>query len=265
MSEESNILTIMIEEPSESESGGIRYSAYSSIGARASQQDTLFVGEKPGELLAVICDGMGGLQGGEQASGLAVQLLAESFYSREEEPVPGYYRRMAVLMDEKVSELERDGMPMGAGSTIVSVLIAPDGMYWLSVGDSRIYLYREGEMLCPVPAHNYRLLLDQKLASGKISQETYEEELPRGEALISFLGLGGIRLMEINQNPFQLLPGDQILLCSDGLYKSLEDEEIRSILGLRMTTDVKVKYLVDEALKRGGSHQDNTSVILLQM
>lgn len=266
MIDESNVLTVKINEPQEREERGkVRYTAYSSIGARSSQQDTLFVGEKEGYVLAVVCDGMGGMNGGETASALAVQMMAESFYGQSQPDVPEYLREMAVRMDEAVSSLEEGGRNLGAGTTIVSVMITQNGVYWLSVGDSRIYLYRNGQMICPVPAHNYRLLLEQRLQAGKITPETYEKELPKAEALISFLGIGGIRRMEMNQSPFIPEPGDQILLCSDGLYKSLSDDRILDILKLQMSPEIKAKHLVDEALKGGGTHQDNTSVILLEL
>lgn len=260
---ESDVLTVRLAEPEE-EQEGIRYTATSSIGSRESQQDSLFVGEKEGAILAVVCDGMGGMSGGERASELAVSMLAESFFTQEIPYVPAFYKDMAVKMDEAVYSLRDGEKLMGAGTTIVSVLVNSAGVYWLSVGDSKIYLYRKGQLLCPVAAHNYRLLLDQMLAEGKIDAEKYASEEKKAEALISYLGLGGISRMEINQNPFQPEPGDQILLCSDGLYKSLSDAEIQHILEHRMSPEVKAKMLLDRALEAGGRRQDNTSIILLQ-
>lgn len=260
---ESNILTVCMDEELHSQEP-VKYVAASSIGSRASQQDSLYIGEKEGSILAVICDGMGGMNGGERASELAVQLLVREYYTKEVPNVPIFLREMAIKMDEAVYSLKDGEKLMGAGTTIVSAIIDHSGLYWLSVGDSKIYLYRRGELLCPVVAHNYRMILDQMLASGKIDQEKYNNEEAKAEALISFLGIGGISYMEMNQNPFKLEPGDQILLCSDGLYKSLTEQEILNILKLQMTLEVKIKILIDQALERGGSRQDNTSIILLQ-
>ncbi|MCI7795186.1 MAG: hypothetical protein MR528_02660, partial [Lachnospiraceae bacterium] len=85
------------------------------------------------------------------------------------------------------------------------------------------------------------------------------------EALISFLGLGGITRMEINRNPFLPEHGDQILLCSDGLYKSLSDRRILEVLSMSMSPEVKARTLVNSALEAGGKNQDNTSVILIEI
>lgn len=268
--DESKVVTISPEETGDGPGiqgrpGGVQYSAYSVPGARESQQDALFAGEMKDTVLAVVCDGMGGMNGGEQASGMAVQMLVDAFYRQMPMEIPGFYRGIAGKIDEAVYGLERDGQRLGAGTTIVSVTVRPEGLYWLSVGDSRIYLFRRGQILCPVPAHNYRLLLDGMLAQGAIDQEKYTQELPKAEALISFLGVGGIERMETNLNPFRLERGDQILLCSDGLYKSIPDRRIREILDSTMTLAVKVKWLVEEAVENGGRRQDNTSVVLLRI
>lgn len=263
MVDESRVVTLNLEEASGS-AEGVKYTAYSAMGARESQQDALFTGEGAGAILAIVCDGMGGMTGGEQASALAVRMLAEAFFQRSPEDIPCFYRGIVGEIDEAVYRLEGDGKRLGAGTTVVSVVVRQEGLYWLSVGDSRIYLFRRGEMLCPVPAHNYRLLLDGMLAEGAIDEAKYQQELPKAEALISFLGVGGVERMEVNPNPFRLEEGDQILLCSDGLYKSLPDRRIQEILRGRMPLEVKVRRLVEEAVEAGGRKQDNTSVVLLQ-
>lgn len=263
MVDESRVVTVNPEEVPE-RAEGVRYTAYSVLGARESQQDALFIGETKNAVLGIVCDGMGGMTGGEQASALAVQRLAEAFFQQEPEDVPGFYRGIVGEIDEAIYGLEDNGKRLGAGTTVVAVTVRPEGLYWLSVGDSRIYLFRRGQILCPVPAHNYRLLLDGMLAEGAIDEEKYQKELPKAEALISFLGVGGVSRMEINPKPFRLERGDQILLCSDGLYKSMSDRRIREILDGRMPLEGKVRALVEEAVECGGRRQDNTSVILLQ-
>ncbi len=264
MVDESNVMTVRLDAP-ETGGNGIRYSAYSSQGGRESQQDSLFVGEKEDALLAAVCDGMGGMNGGERAGETAIRLLTEAFFGSSPESIPQFFRETALRMDEAVYSLEQDGKRLGAGTTVVSVIVKEEGIYWLSVGDSRIYLFRKGELLCPVPAHNYRLLLDQMLQEGRITEEKYKSEEGKAEALISFLGLGGITRMEINRNPFLPEHGDQILLCSDGLYKSLSDRRILEVLSMSMSPEVKARTLVNSALEAGGKNQDNTSVILIEI
>lgn len=259
MREECNVITVRTDD-----AATIKYVATSSIGKRSSQQDSLFVGEKDGTLLAVICDGMGGMNGGERASELAVQMLVEAFFMENVKNVPAFYKSKATAIDQQIYGLQEAGQRLGAGTTIISVWVNAKGLYWFSVGDSKVYLYRQGEMVCPIPAHNYRYLLDQMYENGKISEETYQKEQKKGEALISFLGIGDLSRMEINMQPFRYESGDIILLCSDGLYKSLSDQQILHILEQRISLDEKMKMLLNNALENGGSRQDNTSIILIE-
>ena len=265
MTEESKIVTVQMDAGTQTErQSGLFCAAISEMGSRSSQQDSLFCGERDGMLLAAVCDGMGGMNGGEIASGTAARIFAEAFYEQELPDAAKFLETMALKADEEVFRLTENGKPMGAGSTIVSILIRGRDLSWLSVGDSRIYLFRKGELLCPVRPHNYGELLKKQLAEGKIDEAAYRARQKNAEALISFLGIGGLRLMEQNRQPFRLEDEDQVLLCSDGLYRSLPEERIRELLMSGRNVGVLAKMLVQEAVEAGGSRQDNTSVILIR-
>lgn len=122
-------------------------------------------------------------------------------------------------------------------------------------------------MICPVRDHNYRMLLDEMLSSGKIDIEKYkvESSSPEAEGLIMYLGMGGIDGAQINESPFRVLPGDRILLCSDGLYRTLSETQIQEILKTELPLTQKVSVLVQAALEKGAHKQDNTSVILIEV
>ena len=265
MTEESKIVTVQMNDiPEEEPVSGLICAAYSEPGGRASQQDSLFSGERDGMLLAAVCDGMGGMNGGETASELSARFFAEAFYEEEISDIADFLERAARRADDAVFNLTEDGRPMGAGSTVVSVLARGRELYWISVGDSRIYLFRRGELLCPIRPHNYGELLKRQLAEGKIDEAAYRAGQKNAEALISFLGIGGLKLMEQNRQPFWLEDEDQVLLCSDGLYRSLSEERLRELLMSGMSTGVLVKRLVQEAVEAGGARQDNTSAILIR-
>lgn len=241
----------------------VHYASKMVQGGRKSQQDSMFAGINGEYFLGVICDGMGGMKGGEQASALAVQMLAEQFYEETLEDIPLFLKNMAYTMDDAVYQLEKNGKRLQAGSTVVAVVMDECRLHWLSVGDSKLYLYRKGEMICPIQEHNYGMILNEKMINGQMSEEEYLEEMKRGNALISYLGLGGISRMELNVSPFFLESGDQILLCSDGLYRSVAVERIREILSQNSSEQEKADILVEEAKKNGGEKQDNTSVIII--
>ena len=111
-------------------------------------------------------------------------------------------------------------------------MIEGNRLWHVSVGDSRIYLLREGELTCLTVDHNYELVLREYRAKGYISQEELAEPLQdsRAQSLISYLGLGKKKIIDKNEAPLEMKEGDKIILCSDGLYKSLYESQIRAIV-----------------------------------
>lgn len=237
------------------------------IGTRDSQQDSIFgyVDEKGA--LGIVCDGMGGLAGGELASRQAVESLADAWFSQEEiADIPEFLEKEAVKADEKVfCQKDGNGKAMQAGTTIVAAVIQGNELYWLSVGDSKIYIIREHEILAVSREHNYRMTLDWKLGQGEITPEEYAAEEYRAEALISYLGIGNLSLIDVNRKPFLLEEGDIVVLSSDGLYKSLTEEEILALVR-KYDRDMQIcaQNLTVAALGDKQSGQDNTSVVVLR-
>ena len=237
------------------------------IGKRENQQDTSFGQIDGNTAFAVVCDGMGGLEGGELASQTAVRMLVGDYYNlKKKENIAAFFQEEAFKMNQAVCELcDSDGKFLEAGTTIVAVCIHNGMLQWLSVGDSKIYVIRKEEILPVNREHNYGLQLKQMLELGEITLEDYEEEEKRAEALISFLGVGKLELMDINEEPFQLKDEDTVLLCSDGLYKALEDELILGVIQTSLpNTQLAAKRLVDAVKEKKVKNQDNTSVVLLQ-
>lgn len=244
----------------------ISMGASSIIGTRESQQDSLYLQHVQESAIAIVCDGMGGMEGGELASQTAVRMLAEDFEEELEENIPEFYRKEAVKMDTAVARLSGEsGKPMHAGTTIVSIIIIEDKLYWLSVGDSRIYIFRGNEFVQVNQEHNYKMYLDLELQAGRISEQEYQERIAKGDALISYLGIGNLSLMDINPVPFRLQGGDTILLCSDGLYKRLDDTEILEIIKCGLPDVEEAAHeLTRVVMEKTFGSQDNTSVILIQ-
>lgn len=241
------------------------------IGSRENQQDSSYGQIEGSTAFAVVCDGMGGLNGGEKASQTAVKTLVEDFFQLGEKPckiseMPQFFHSEVEKLDEAVyGLLDEAGNRLEAGTTMAAVYIEDGKLQWCSVGDSKIYLLRGTEILCVVREHNYRLILDDKLAKGLITRQAYAAEEHRAEALISFLGLGNAELMDINQEPFALQDGDVVLLCSDGLYKALTDDIIEGIIESSIPNlPLAARRLTEAVLERRIKGQDNTSVVLLQ-
>ena len=231
-------------------------SAQSLLGGREEQQDAYCLERRWGEIFAAVCDGIGGLPDGAEASWSAVQALLTAFHKKPQ-AAPSYLYRQAIdWMDRAVAE-----QTAGGGSTIVSVWVRSGGLYWLSIGDSGL---RGGSLQRLVPEHNYAALLKQRLERGEISQLLYDREIGRGRALTSYLGMNGISLYAQNQYPLTLERGDVILLCSDGLLQALGTQALEALLSQPGTAQQLAKRLQTALLAHSGNMQDNTTLVLIK-
>lgn len=240
--------------------------ACSLLGTRDEQQDN-YIYRKGPVTLAAVCDGMGGMRGGQTASAIATYTFKEDV--KNTIPISDYasfLEREIDRLDKAVYELVDDkGVRMNAGTTIVSVLIEQDRLFYMSVGDSRIYMKRGEEMLPVTREHNYKLQLDSYLEAGSITENEYKKELFRADQLISYIGLGNIVVKDVSAKPIHLLEGDMFLLCSDGLTKTIDDNMLKRFLRSNMDAENIVEELKSYCMKHGGNSQDNTTFILIRM
>ncbi len=203
------------------------------LGDREDQQDCFGYELMQDEGIVVLCDGMGGYEGGKVASNTAVEcFLSEYSSSYPCDDEIDFLYNTTLAANRKICELiTSSGKLLNAGSTVVAVMIRNGNLFWSSVGDSRAYLLRNDEFVQFTKDQNYRTVLSEKLTAGLIDEEQFNTESSRAEALISFLGIGKLDLIDYNKEAFPLLKDDKILIMSDGLYKILSDEEIARIVG----------------------------------
>ena len=242
--------------------------ACSGIGKRECQQDAAGWYEDDGAVYAVLCDGMGGLGGGELASATAIQEIQTQIpnYIVDVKQSASWMRKTVQEANQKVYALKNEaGEPMGCGSTMVAVLIQDDKLYWVSVGDSRAYIFRAQEAVQMTTDLNYFYLLKQRLQSGEISQENYDREADSGDALISFLGLEHLSLIDQNTEPLRVFPGDKVLLCSDGLYRTIDALWMRDILSACGELSQIPRFIHDIIDEHGDQQQDNYTCVLIQI
>lgn len=248
--------------------GKLATGAFSVVGSRDEQQDKMHMEWKSGQLLAVVCDGMGGMKGGSQASEAAVQVIFEKFNTAApigDQDAEKWMQQTMSAADERVAALKGpDGEPLGGGSTCVMVLADDEGFRWCCVGDSRIMLLREGGIMTLTRMHNFNLRIDDMLKSGRIRPEEIETLGTKGEALISFLGIGGLPLIDTASRKTVWYPGDVLILCSDGLYKTLDQKQIQAVIEesggiLQLASERLCSNCVRLAVRK----QDNTTVILI--
>lgn len=241
---------------------------------RKTNQDSFFVGAigQEGEsiqnapLLAVVCDGMGGANGGNVASELAINIFThvvdQAFASRtrgQDGAAPSYD---AILLDavykanrELYDRSERDPLLSGMGTTLVACLMTQDGIYAINVGDSRLYVQNVDAFDQVTRDHSYvQALVD----SGQITNEQAKNH-PNKNIIMRALGIN-----EDIEADFFFLPlsTSKILLCSDGLSGYLEENDLKEIVLANNKLEEKVERLVQKANDNGGG--DNITVILIE-
>ncbi len=244
------------------------FAVRSIIGTREEQQDCAGAAVLPGGLLGIVCDGMGGMTNGALASRTAVRCLADLFPMRPEGvSVPDWFLHCVDVMDESVCRIKdehNDGV--NPGTTVVAVYVNGGELYWLSVGDSRLYIIRADEIAAATRDHNFSLYVEEKQRLGTATPEEIASREKHGEALMSYIGMGGIEMMDINRNPFALCAGDKLLLTSDGLFRLLNDWEIYDIVGHGKTAEDAADALIAEAERKAEiKGSDNVSFVLITM
>lgn len=244
----------------------------STIGDRTDQQDDFGYDFNDSSAIVLVCDGMGGHNGGNQASATVTKRFLSDFKISQpdsSDAVMSFLHDATILSNSDVFELtDSNGDKLNAGSTLVSVAILKKQLFWSSVGDSRLYLFRDGELVQITQDHNYTTLLTEKLNMGLITQEEFEQEKFNGEALISYIGMATLPLIDYNDMPLELLPEDKLILMSDGLYKVLSDNEILSVISNFSNINEAVQAL-DLKAKRNSKNlkisRDNTTISILKI
>lgn len=219
---------------------------------RQNNEDTVFPdssGESEGPVILIVADGMGGHVAGEVASRLAVNAAASSDLEAADRVAAGN----RAIREEVAREPSLEGM----GTTMTLLSLDPDGTARLGhIGDSRAYLYRDGDLTQLTEDHT----VAGELASlGEIEPEEVESH-PQRHMLTRTLGL--TRFVDVDEVETSLKVDDRILLCSDGLTEMVADPRIGELMS-EGTPDDAAWALIEAANSAGGV--DNISVVIVDV
>jgi serine/threonine protein phosphatase PrpC len=233
-----------------------RYAAATDTGlVRETNQDAIFVDD----VLALVADGMGGHAAGEVASILTVETVRDLFQS--DSTVDGLSHAIETANRRVIEDARQHPERFGMGTTVIAVGLTHDSVGVISptlfnVGDSRAYQLRDGALRQLSDDHS---VAEEWVRMGRL---TPDEALthPRRHQLTRALGVD--ESIDIDISSIAAMPGDRILLCSDGLSNELPPETLAELAGGSESLEESVNELVSAARNAGG--RDNISVVLLE-
>ncbi len=235
------------------------------IGRRKSQQDSFGVLEVNGGMFAVVADGMGGLSDGDRVSQIIVLTMLQDAAGLR----PGQIEERPLYA--MISNANREVIRMlgvtdrcRSGSTVVAVLTEGNRYQWISVGDSRIYLYHANQLMQINNEHIYEKELLQKAVNQEISFAEVNTDRQR-KRVTSFIGMGDLKHIEGSLHPTEVHAGDKILLMSDGVFNTLPEQEICRILYETENAEAAAAVLKERILARQNPKQDNFTAVILDI
>lgn len=227
---------------------------------RETNQDYMFTSETAvGNLpnLFLVADGMGGHAAGDYASRFTVEKIVEYVkQTKQSEPVNVLKEAVIYANHLLIEEAHADPKKNGMGTTIVAAVVVGDRLYTANVGDSRLYIVNQEQILQVTRDHS---LVEEMVRLGEMDKEDARVH-PDKNIITRAIGV----LPEVSADFFEtgLKPGDTVMLCSDGLTNMVEDAEIkRIILGQRDIVE-ETEMLVRTANENGG--KDNITVVLIE-
>jgi PPM family protein phosphatase len=207
-----------------------------------------------GQLLAVLADGMGGHAGGALASRLACDAFIDAFVRGDGASVERLQAALSSSNAALAEKIQENPHLMGMGSTLVGAHFSAAGLHWVSVGDSPLYLFRRGELALLNEDHSLAPEIDKLAAAGKLTWDMAKAD-PRRHFLRSAV-----------TGALSLTVGDIVILASDGIH-TLDTDAVVGVITRCAPggVDDLAKAMVQSVLDAKQPHQDNTTVVVVQV
>ena len=223
----------------------------------------------PSRGIFAVADGVGGQNSGEVASRKAMTGIESFLYANplsvadglegkpRENWLRSYFQRcMQKINSEIMKQAMSDPVMDRMATTVVLCYLDMESIYVVNMGDSRAYMFRDGELAQLSVDHTY---VNNLINAGTL---TRSEARQHPQKNIITKALGSTTNTEPDFYRFDLMEGDRILLCSDGLHGELTDDEIADIVGSRNDMNTVCRLLVDAANEKGG--HDNITVVCIE-
>lgn len=231
------------------------------IGTREKQDDSFASYVSSYGTLAVVADGIGGFLNGDVASKITVNTFVEEFKKADVTGNITYYFQHAAKTANYEIRKKFEDVP--CGTTLVSTLIIGNDLYWMSVGDSVIALFRDGRIIPVNRKQNVENWLEEQYFSGKIRREEAMDH-PQSRRLMNYLGFDGFEGGEVSQRPVTLKKGDKVLLYSDGV-ETLNQIELENLLARKAPAYDLADDIIDAINRKNKKSKDNSTIIIIEI
>ncbi|MCD6321968.1 MAG: Stp1/IreP family PP2C-type Ser/Thr phosphatase [Clostridiales bacterium] len=239
----------------------IRYSTGTDKGkVRDRNEDDNVVIDCDSYKVFAVADGMGGMDFGDLASSIAIEYIKKELSDckkqsfNKSEIKKQFTRIFNNINNEIIKKCFEKKSVTGMGTTLSVCIVTDDMIYLGHIGDSRVYIIREGKAIQITKDHSY---VEELIDSGRITKEQAKSH-PNRNIITRALGLD--REIDVDIDTFDLIEGDIVVLCTDGLTNAVEDQEIVEITIEASEPEEAVGKLIYKAIERGG--KDNITVQL---
>ena len=242
-----------------------RFAAQQIPGGREYQEDDYGLierGDPDIDEVLLLADGMGGHVSGDTASGMVVKTFAETYHDTVGPTTDRLRACLTAANDALAEATDENPELMGMGTTVVAAVISQHGLDWISVGDSPLWLFRDGKLHRLNADHSMAPVLANLVAVGRMTEEEAATDANRNALRSAVMG-DEIHLIDVSSQPVTIRKSDRLLLASDDLM-TLEDEEIARILKNKSDAPLEevAEALIHAVEEIGRPNQDNTTVLL---
>lgn len=236
----------------------------SRIGGRKENQDSAGLRDTKLGYLIVVCDGMGGMQGGSVASQIAVQTILETVASADVQANPSMTLIKAIRNANMaiIEEGRDDPNLQGMGTTVTALLLTPHSALTAYLGDSRIYQIRHGEKVFRTFDHSMVF----EMVKEKVISEEQARLSDQSNVIMKALGITPDIEVEVVERPYR--KGDRFVLCTDGFWGAMpEDEFIRHLSEKKPLDKIldSTANIVESIGRNSGKEYDNLTAAILEM
>ncbi len=243
------------------------------VGSRKQQEDAMLANFSIGQAtgFAIVCDGIGGHAAGHLASAMVTTEMFTHLKMQESHLVSGALnvpfalRQAATEANNKIAEhIQRNSETKGMGTTLLAPVIRGDRLSWLSVGDSPLYLLREGALRQLNQDHSMAPQIDMMVKTGSMSAEVGKDH-PDRNMLTSVINGSEIPEIDCPKTPIQIKEGDILIAATDGLQSLSNGVLAKTIkMGTEQTAMDLVRALLAELANLDKPDQDNATFVVIK-